>query len=74
MGNLSVEDIAQEVYAICRERTNTSKECLELITRNIIGKQDLVNDEQLERLVRKYRETYKGLQELSEYVKQKCYE
>jgi len=65
-----VEDVAMEVYEICRERLNSTKKCIELINKNIIKVENL-SDPILEEKVRKYRQSYKGLEDLSKYVHDK---
>ncbi len=71
---VTVEDIALEVYAICRERTNSTKECLDLIAKKVIKSDSLMDDSILEDKIQKYRRTYKGLEDLSKYVYEKVFQ
>lgn len=66
-----VEDIALEVYMICRNRNNSTKTCLTLICKDLIKNESEISDSILEDKIRKYRETYKELEELSKYVYEK---
>lgn len=65
------EEIAQEVYFICRKSGYTLKECLEIIAKNLLNDIAYVNDEDLEKGVRKYRESYTGLQKLVDLISNK---
>lgn len=66
-----VEDIAMEVYSICRERLNNTKKCLELIAKEIILDQEAIKDTILEDKIRRYRESCRGLEDLAKYVQEK---
>lgn len=63
-----VEELALEIYTICRERSNSTAQCLGLISKNVINDIMAISDTVLEDKIRKYRETYKGLEDLSKYV------
>ena len=66
--NKTVEELAHDVYAICRDRKNNLKDCFLIISRDLIEDIEYQSNEQLETQVRKYRESYKKLSELTQLV------
>ncbi len=65
---MTIEELAHEIYDICRDSRNNFRECMSLISANLIGNNSYINNEILQRQVRTYRERRQGLSELAQLV------